>query len=122
MLEAELLADHVAIIRRGRIIFSDTPNNLKVELLGPAQYEARFTEGLNGAVLPEFEGVLLMERGDTWARYQVENPMEMNAILLQGFLEQKLKVYSFQEVHRSLEDAYLEAVARVESQNEEAHV
>lgn len=122
LLEAELLADHVAIIRRGRIIFSDTPNNLKVELLGPAQYEARFTEGLNGAVLPEFEGVLLMERGDTWARYQVENPMEMNAILLQGFLEQKLKVYSFQEVHRSLEDAYLEAVARVESQNEEAHV
>lgn len=112
--EAEELADQIAIIRAGKIIGYDTPVNLKRKLLGPLEYEAIFNELPPGwlPVLPE--GVCLMARGEKFLRFQVNTPTYANPILLRQMVERKLDLVSFQQVPRSLEDAYLQAVAQVE--------
>jgi ABC-2 type transport system ATP-binding protein len=108
--EAEELADQIAIIRHGRIIHYDTPDNLKMKLLGPVEYEA-VMECLPQDWLPLIpEGVCLAARGENWLRFQVENPAAANPILVRQMIEKGLKVISFQQVPRSLEKAYLQAV------------
>jgi ABC-2 type transport system ATP-binding protein len=120
LLEAELLADQIAIIRRGRIIYDGVPAMLKRALLGPEEYEVRLSQPLNGweGQLPN--GVELTERGQDWLRFQIEDPQHTNPLLLQHLLSEHLPVIAFQEVPHSLEDAYLEAVSR--AVQEEEHV
>lgn len=113
LLEAEELADQVAIIRAGRIIRTGTPENLKRELLGAPEFEARLGSSLNGWTaegLPE--GVRLTGQGENWLRFGVETPQAANPMLLRRLLEERLAVVAFSEVPRSLEQAYLEAVAQ----------
>lgn len=112
LLEAELLADQVAIIRYGRVIFNDTSANLKRQLLGPAEFEVRLAGSLNGWSPDLPAGTDIASRGEDWVRFRVEEPLRTNSLLLQKLLDQKLQVVSFQEVTHSLEDAYLEAVSR----------
>lgn len=108
--EAEELADHVSIIRNGQIILSDTLANVKQKLLGPAEYEVRLAGSLNGwqANLPD--GVALRGRGENWLRFHVDDPQRQNAALLARLLEDRLPVVSLQEVPRSLEQAFLNAI------------
>lgn len=114
LLEAELLADQVAIIRRGRVIFNDTPRNIKLKLLGLPEYEARLAIPLNGREIELTGEAELINRGEDWLRFKIANPEQTNPNLLQQLLAQDIRVLSFQEVHRSLEDAYLEAVNQAE--------
>jgi ABC-2 type transport system ATP-binding protein len=112
LIEAEELADQIAIIRLGRIIFSDRPAELKRRLLGPAEYEAIFAVPV-GDWTPELpEGVRLTGRQPACLRFQVDAPLEANPRLLEGLISQGRKVVALQEVPRSLEAAYLEAVGR----------
>jgi ABC-2 type transport system ATP-binding protein len=110
--EAEELADQIAIIRYGKILFNDTPENLKRRLLGPAEYEVHLTNMTDSlsALLPS--GVKLSARGKSWLRFQIENPDQNNPKLLRSLIENNSDVISFQEIPRSLEQAYLEAVNR----------
>lgn len=114
LLEAEELADQIAIIRRGRIIMNDTPGNLKRRLLGPIEYEARLAMNLNGWKMDFPSGVTLIDRGDQWLRFQISEPEKVNPDLLKKLIDDELKVISFQEIPRTLESAYLEAVRTVE--------
>jgi ABC-2 type transport system ATP-binding protein len=109
--EAEELADQIAIIRKGRIIFSDRPDQLKRRLLGPAEYEAAFAETLGDWTPALPEGVRLISRSDTRLRFNIETPERANPLLLQAMLAQGRKVVTLQEVPRSLEQAYLQAVS-----------
>jgi ABC-2 type transport system ATP-binding protein len=108
--EAEELADQVAIIRRGKIILNDRLDDIKQQLLGPVEYEARLARPLNGwqPVLPE--GVDVRERGEDWIRFRITDPNHTNPLLLRQLLADQLAVVSFQEVPRSLEKAFLNAV------------
>lgn len=108
--EAEELSDRVAIIRRGRIIMNDSLENVKQQLLGPVEYEARLAANLNGwsADLPD--GIELRGLGENWLRFRVADPLMLNPVLLQHLLDDHLPVVSFQEVPRSLERAFLSAV------------
>jgi ABC-2 type transport system ATP-binding protein len=54
----------------------------------------------------------LSGKGDNWLRFQVENPRESNPVLLRQLFESGLPVVTFQEMPRSLEQAYLAAVER----------
>jgi ABC-2 type transport system ATP-binding protein len=108
--EAELLADQIAIIRRGKIILNDSPANIKRILLGPDEYEAQLAGSVNGTVGEWPEGVVLTGQGENWLRFQVDDPEATNPLLLQRLLELKFPVVSFHPVARSLEDAYLQAV------------
>lgn len=112
--EAEELADKVAIIRLGRIIMNDTLEAVKRQLLGPVEYEARLAGPVNGWVPSLPGGVELRQRGEDWLRFRVEDPHLNNPFLLRNLLEEGLPIVSFQEVPRSLEKAFLNAITTVE--------
>ena len=115
LVEAEELADQIAIIRRGRVIFYDTPVNLKRTMLCPVEFEARLATPLNGW-LPELpQGVEISGRGENWLRFRVQAPELGNPLLLRQLTEH-LDVVHYQEMPRSLESAYLEAVSRLSGQ------
>ncbi len=112
LVEAEELADQVAIIRRGRIILNDTLSGLKRELLGPAEYEVQLTGGLNGWT-PDVPGVTVSGHWEGGLRLRVANPGQSNPELLRQMVNHGLEVVALQEVPRSLENVYLEAVNRL---------
>ena len=111
--EAEELADTIAIIRLGRIIFNDSPQKLKLELLGPMEYEVHLANSLNGWI-PELPGgVELLKKSEKSLRFRVLHPEAANPMLMRQMMEHQLNIVAFQEVPRSLEDAYLQAVSRM---------
>jgi ABC-2 type transport system ATP-binding protein len=114
LVEAESLADQIAIIRRGKIIYQGESTRLKRELLGLPVYEAILAGNLNGysPVLPE--GVQLISSNANRIQFGVDDPLTSNPILVRSLVQAGLNVVSFQEVPRSLEQAYLEAVNRNE--------
>jgi len=112
LFEAEMLGDRVAVVRKGRILYEDSIAAFKRELLGPSQYRARFARPV-GDWTPDLpRGVRLMERGQAWIRFQVEEPLNSNPLLLHQMLEQSFQLVAFEEMTRNLEEAYVEAVSR----------
>lgn len=120
LLEAEELADKVAIIRRGKIIAQDTQAALKRAMLGPVVFEARFSNRLNGWAEDPGLGVTISARGENWIHFQIDNPEEHNPRLLRWMLQNQLEVVSFREVSRSLEEAYLVAINRAALEGDHA--
>jgi ABC-2 type transport system ATP-binding protein len=110
--EAEELADQIAIIRRGKIITQGAPQDLKLNLLGPTEYEVRLGTEINGMEITLPIGADLTLIGSDWIRFQTMNPKELNPIILQYLLDLGLPVVSLQELNRSLEQVYLHAISR----------
>ena len=114
LFEAEELADKVAIIRLGKIIMNDTLENVKQQLLGPLEYEARLAGTPDGWTPRLPPGIELRERGESWLRFRVADPRSMNPQLIRCLLDDQLPVVSFHEVPRSLERAFLHAIGSAE--------
>ena len=116
--EADELADKVAIIRRGKIILNDTASNIKLQMLGPAEFEARLANRVNGwsAELPA--DVELCSQGENWLRFRVKDPEYSNPHLIRQILDSRLDLVSFQEVPQTLEQAYLAATHQAANQEE----
>jgi ABC-2 type transport system ATP-binding protein len=112
--EAEALADTVAIIYRGRILMQGTLDELKQNILGPAEYEARLAEAWtpNGLNLPQ--GVTMHQVDGTRLRFQVQQPREANPLLVGALAEGRAPVIVFQEVPRTLEQAYLKVMTEAQ--------
>jgi len=111
LVEAEQLADRIAIIRRGRIIELGTAAALKSKLLGPPLMELRLAMSLDG-LLPELmQQVEVIEHGEMWLRYRTDDPVAENPRLLHWLTHQGVEVVTLSEVPRSLEDVYLRVVA-----------
>jgi ABC-2 type transport system ATP-binding protein len=109
--EAELLADRIAIIRRGHIIVSGSPSELKTRLLGPPLMEIRLATDVNGlaqelSTLVDVEG-----HGLNWIRYRAPQPSEINPLVLRQLASQGAEVVTLSEVPQSLEEVYLRVVA-----------
>jgi ABC-2 type transport system ATP-binding protein len=112
LVEAEMMADHIAIIRRGEIVAEGSPSALKARLLGQPLMEVRFAQPMNG-LLPELEARLSVESsGETWVRYWSSDPVADNPRLLHWLSEQKVDVVTLSEVSRSLEEVYLRVVSQ----------
>jgi ABC-2 type transport system ATP-binding protein len=118
LLEAEELADQIAIIRQGKIIAQGSPTQLKQTLLGPEEFEVKYTGPQNGwqQFLPT--GVTINSEGPDWFRYQTNQPDQLNPVLLRALIESGLSVIHLQAVPRSLEQVYLEAIKTPEEPNE----
>jgi ABC-2 type transport system ATP-binding protein len=110
LLEAEELADQIAIIRKGRIIMSGSPSELKRKLLGTPEFETRLAGGVDGRHLDLPHGVTLVSSGEDWLRFQVDDPIKNNPILIEKMVSSGFGILSFNETHRTLESAYLEAM------------
>ena len=120
--EAEELADQIAIIRKGRIIASGSPYDLKQLYLGPAVFEVRLGCALNGSEIPIPPGVRLSEQGVDWFRYQTASPLEVNPAVLNRLLSQGLPVVGLYEIPRSLEQVYMNVINTPEKGIQVEHV
>ena len=110
LVEAEMMADHIAIIRRGQIVAEGSPAGLKTQLLGRPLMEVRFTQPMNGTLHALRERLDVDSHGETWLRYWSNDPASDNPRLLHWLSEQKVDVMTLSEVPRSLEEVYLRVV------------
>jgi ABC-2 type transport system ATP-binding protein len=108
--EAEMLADRIAIIRRGQIVALDTPTQLKAQLLGPPLLEVRLAHALDGYLEELGDLIQIATRGDDWFRYWTHTPHETNPALLARLAGMDARVLTLSEVPRSLEEVYLRIV------------
>jgi ABC-2 type transport system ATP-binding protein len=109
--EAEALADTIAIIYRGRILLNGSLDDLKHQVLGPAEYEAQFSEPFDVGELDLPEGVELAFRSETSLRFRIEAPLAVNPKIVYELTSRKAPLVSFQEVSRKLEQVYLKTMA-----------
>jgi ABC-2 type transport system ATP-binding protein len=108
--EAEELADKIAIIRYGKIIAHGTVGELKEQLLGPGEYKVQLAEPLDGRELPLQPGMEITQEGPDWFNYRAASAKETNPLLLQELIAAGYQVVKMEEVQRSLESVYLQAV------------
>jgi ABC-2 type transport system ATP-binding protein len=113
LVEAEMLADRIAIIYRGRILTQGTVEELKINLLGPTEYLVRMRGEWRIAIHDLPPGVVFVCETEAGPRFKIEDPEVGNPILLKQLINSGLDIVSMQEVSRSLEDVYLAAMAKV---------
>lgn len=108
--EAESLADHIAVIRRGKLIAYGAPAQLKRDLLGLPLWELQLAQPLTQP-LPSLNGHLQIELQDELSfRYYTAEPKIANPYLLRRLQDIGAEVLALREVPRSLEDVYLKLV------------
>lgn len=115
--EAEELADVIAILHRGRLVAQGSPARLKEQLIGPPEFELRLATPYNG-VLPKLpSGASITSYGPTWLRYQTAQPTEINPRVVETLVSQGYSLITLQEVPRSLEEVYLQAIGALREPN-----
>jgi ABC-2 type transport system ATP-binding protein len=115
--EAEALADTIAIIYKGRILLNGTLDELKHQVLGPVEYEARFAAAFDAGDLELPRGATLASRSATSLRFRIEAPQIVNPILVHQLTSRNAPLVSFQEVPRKLEYVYLKTMADAQGVN-----
>ena len=110
LLEAESLADRIAIIRTGRLILNGTSEALKRSLMGGPEYEIKFSGSLDGAHIELPGGAEITSRGRDWMRFRPVDPITTNPQVFKYLVQIGLGVISVQEVARSLETVYIQAI------------
>jgi ABC-2 type transport system ATP-binding protein len=108
--EAELLADTIAIISRGRIITQGDPETLKRQLLGRRLFEVQLDQNVDGQLDGLINLVEVESVDGNILRYRTEEPSSMNPRLVKYLTSQNLGVISLHEVTASLEQVYLRVV------------
>ncbi len=111
--EAEMLADQIAIIYHGRILIQGTLDELRRDLLGPAEYVVKLSGGWRPDEFRWPAGARLLQAGEDGFRFQVENPKAANPLIIQQLIDKKSQVISVQEAPRTLEMLYLQAMSRM---------
>ena len=114
--EAQLLADRVAIIRRGRIIADGTVAELARNFVGEPLMELRVNGQLNGVVQELSDMIRVESNGIDWLRYYVADPRVTNPQLLRCVAGLGVDVVTLAPISQTLEDIYLEVVKEDEAQ------
>ncbi len=114
LVEAQDLADRIAVIRQGRIIANGTFRELAQRFAGTPLMELRLTQHLNGALEVLRDMVTVVETGDCWLRYQTPDPAATNPQVIRRLTGAGLDIVTLSEVSRTLEDVYLQIVAEDE--------
>jgi len=108
--EAEILADRIAIISRGKLIALGTPAELRTHFLGEPLLELRLASPLDGLLSLADDLVRVEDHGSTWLRYRTAAPEAVNPLLLERLTRRGARVVTVSEVPRSLEEVYLRIV------------
>jgi len=117
LLEAQLLADRIAIIRNGRIIADGTFDDLSEAFIGTPLMELRVNGQLNGLANDLNDLVTVENTGMNWVRYRVPDPNTTNPQVINKVLGLGMEVVTLSAVSQSLEDVYLKAVEEDEAAN-----
>lgn len=108
--EAEMLADRIAVIRRGSMIALGKPDELKREFLGPPAWQVTLSCPLDRP-WPSMNGHFQLEASeDTWLRYRTTAPEITNPMLLDRLRDSGAQVLTLSELPRSLEQVYLRLI------------
>lgn len=110
--EAEELADKIAIIRRGVIIAEGSPTDLKNRLLGDPEFKLTFVNPVQGLPTDLPNEIEITRRGENWIVYKTTTPQHTNPLVLQRVMEVGWPVLSLEEMNRSLEKVYLQAIGQ----------
>ena len=113
--EAQLLADHIAIIRNGRIIADGTFDELAQTFAGTPLMELRVNGQVNGLADDLRDMVQIDTVGVNWLRYRVPDPYTTNPQLINRVMGLGMEVVMLSPVSQSLEDVYLKAVEEDEA-------
>lgn len=108
--EASLLADKIAIIRRGRIIAQGSFEQLASEFVGPPVMRLQISGMLNGLVDDLRQVVQVEASGEDWLDFVAPSPSKTNPMILRRVLDQGVEVLTLSQLSRSLEDVYLKIV------------
>jgi len=116
LVEAEALADEIAIIYQGKILVKDQLPALKRDVLGLPEYEILFSKpwDVGGFTFPT--GVDAVEKREHTLSFRSVAPEETNPVILAGLLKKNAPVLTLQEKSRSLEQVYLKVMADVQGQ------
>ncbi len=117
LVEAETLADRIAILDQGRLVALGTPEELKDQALGPPRFRVVLAEPRTdppplppGFQVEEQQPTSLVVRPP---RGEADNPRLLRALLHAGW-----PVTRLEEVPRTLEDAYLALMERLHGKTE----
>jgi ABC-2 type transport system ATP-binding protein len=113
LIEAEMLADQIAIIYQGRIQLTGTVAELRKQLMGPTEYEVVLSHAHPLEIDKFPQGARVTWQNPLGFRYEVATPEKTNPLLVQELAAQNAPVVSIQEVSHSLEQIYLKAMERV---------
>lgn len=123
--EADRLADHVAIIDRGRLVAEGTPHELKSQLRGDAIHlelrEAGAGERAR-AVLERLGGLRDMVVDGPWLRARADDAPRMVPAVLQALEAAGVAVASVTVARPSLDDVYLQHTGRLLRQPGEGEI
>jgi ABC-2 type transport system ATP-binding protein len=119
--EAQVLADNIAVIRRGRIVAHGDMETLANRFVGPPVMELKTAQPLNGLANELGEMVKVVESGETWLRYQAQNPVETNPQVLRRVMGLGVDVITLSQLTQTLEDVYLQIVEEDEGQEKKAN-
>ena len=109
--EAEMLADQIAIIYRGRILLQGTLEELKLKVLGSPEYEIKFTDAWDSSRLELPKDVEMLSQTPTSLKVRMERPQDSNPQILKALTARAASVMAFQEEPRTLEQVYLKVMA-----------
>ena len=116
--EAEMLADRIAIIRRGEIVAEGTVPQLRRQLLGAPVFELQVVGSVDGMARIVRELADVEKQGENWIRYRTNQQEEINPVLLSRVSLAGHKVVTLSEVPRRLEEIYLQVVEKTSSVEE----
>jgi len=108
--EAELLADRIAIISRGRIITQGDPEDLKRQLLGRRIFELKLDQSIDGHSTVLEEIIHIEAQNNNTLSYRTDDPDIINPQLVRLLTGRGLGVISLQERSATLEQVYLQVV------------
>jgi len=116
LVEAQSLADHIAIIRHGKIVANDTFDGLARQFAGDPIMELRVRGELNGLESELSQMVQIHSSGSDWIRYVAGNPPKTNPELLRRVMGLGVDVITLSAVTQTLEEIYLQVVQEDEDQ------
>ena len=109
--EAEILADQIAIIYRGKIQIIGNLKDLKENVLGEVEYEAVFSSPYDFENLKLPRGVEVVAKEAKRFRFRSENAEEINPLLIKEFSKENAPLLTLAEVPQTLEEVYLKVMS-----------
>ena len=119
--EAELLADKIAIIRRGRIIANGNFEELGRRFVGDPLMELHVNSRLNGLAKDIADMVQIEDSGDQWLRFRVAAPDVTNPALIRRIMGLGVEIVTLAPVSQTLEEIYLQVVKEDEEHGGETN-
>lgn len=117
--EAQALADRVLVLKGGQAVLEARVQDLRATSPRRRLMDLRLAQPVDGLGSLLAQWVEVESAGEDWARFWTEDPAQTNPPLLQRFTAQGIPVVTLSEVHRSLEEVYLEAMGQVEEARRE---